>query len=137
MKHWIVAIVNIHRGVNAMKTLRRSAPNGGDTKSALSALLQRLSQGRVPRLPRHFGRWPDPGARTRRAARVRRNGSGKGPAGRVRFFGSGTNAEKDRSSGNWRYTVVAGKAKWKFRLTDTSWVMGKPMEKEVDVYDKE
>ena len=27
-------------------------------------------------------------------------GSGKGPAGRVRFFGSGTNAEKDRSSGN-------------------------------------
>jgi hypothetical protein len=42
---------------------------------------------------------------------------GKGPAGRVRFFGSRTNAEKDRSSGNWRYTVVAGKAKWKFRLT--------------------
>jgi hypothetical protein len=30
--------------------------------------------------------------------------------------GSGTNAERDRSSGNWRYTVVAGKAKWKFRL---------------------
>jgi FkbM family methyltransferase len=34
----------------------------------------------------------------------------------VRFFGSGTNAEKDRSSGNWQYTVVAGKAKWKSRL---------------------
>ena len=30
------------------------------------------SQGRVPRLPRHFGRWPNPGARTRRAARIRR-----------------------------------------------------------------
>src|ERR1035437_7761314 len=72
MRPWIVAIVNIHRGVNAMKTLRRSVPNGLDTKSALSALLQRLSQGRVPRLPRHFGRWPDPGARTRRAARIRR-----------------------------------------------------------------
>ena|SRR5208283_2504903 len=27
-------------------------------------------------------------------------GSGKGPAGRVRFFGSGTNTEKDLSSGN-------------------------------------
>jgi hypothetical protein len=42
-------------------------------------------------------------------------GSGKGPAGRVRFFGSGTNAKEDRSIGNWRYTVVAGEAKWKFR----------------------
>ena len=44
-------------------------------------------------------------------------GSGKGSAGRVRFFGSGTNAEKDRSNGNWRYTVAAGKAKWKFRIS--------------------
>jgi hypothetical protein len=35
--------------------------------------------------------------------------AGKGSAGRVRFFGSGTNAEKDRSSGNWRYAVVPGK----------------------------
>lgn len=43
-------------------------------------------------------------------------GSGKGSAGGVRFFGSGTNAEKDRSSGNWRCTVAAGKAKWKSRL---------------------
>jgi hypothetical protein len=34
----------------------------------------------------------------------------------VRFFGSGTNAEKDRSSGNWQYTVAAGKAEWIFRL---------------------
>jgi hypothetical protein len=25
---WIVAILNIHEGVNAMKTLRRSVPNG-------------------------------------------------------------------------------------------------------------
>jgi len=39
-----------------------------------------------------------------------------GMAGRVRFFGSGTNAEKDRSSGNWQYTVAAGKAKWRSRL---------------------
>jgi hypothetical protein len=38
------------------------------------------------------------------------------PAGRVRFFGSETNAEKDRSSGDWRYTFAAGKAKWVFRL---------------------
>jgi len=30
-------------------------------------------------------------------------------------LGSGRNAEKDRSSGNRRYTVIAGKAKWKFR----------------------
>ena len=28
-------------------------------------------------------------------------GPGKGPAERVRFVGSGTNAEKNRSSGNW------------------------------------
>jgi hypothetical protein len=35
---------------------------------------------------------------------------------RVRFFGSGTNAEKDRLSGNWRYTVAAGKAKRKSQL---------------------
>jgi hypothetical protein len=41
--------------------------------------------------------------------------SRQSPAGRVRIFGSGTNAEKDRSSGNWRYTVVARKAKWEFR----------------------
>jgi hypothetical protein len=40
----------------------------------------------------------------------------KGPAGRVRFFDSGRNAERDRSSGNRRYTVIAGKAKWKFRF---------------------
>jgi hypothetical protein len=32
-------------------------------------------------------------------------------------LGSGRNAEKDRSSGNRKYTVIAGKAKWKFRLT--------------------
>jgi hypothetical protein len=38
--------------------------------------------------------------------------TGLGPPA-VRLFGSGTNAEKDRSSGNWRHTVVAGKAKWK------------------------
>jgi len=31
----------------------------------------------------------------------------------VRFFGSGTNTEKDRGSGDWRYTVAAGKAKRK------------------------
>jgi hypothetical protein len=31
-------------------------------------------------------------------------------------LGSGTNAEKDRSSGNCQYTVVAGKAKWEYRL---------------------
>ena len=36
-----------------------------------SALLQHRSQGRFPRLPRHFRRRPDPGARTRRAIRVR------------------------------------------------------------------
>jgi hypothetical protein len=28
MEPWIVAIVNIHRGVNAMKTLQRSVPKG-------------------------------------------------------------------------------------------------------------
>ena len=44
------------------------------------------------------------------------SGSGKGPAGRVRFFGSGRNAEMDLSSGNRRYTVVAGKGKWKFHF---------------------
>jgi hypothetical protein len=27
------------------------------------------------------------------------------------------NAEKDRSSGNWRYIVVAGKAKWESRVS--------------------
>jgi hypothetical protein len=43
-------------------------------------------------------------------------GSGRGPAMCVLFFGSGTNSVKDRSSGNLRYTVVAGKAKWRFRL---------------------
>jgi hypothetical protein len=43
-------------------------------------------------------------------------GPGKVPAGRVRFFGSGTNAEKDRNSGNWRYTVASGKAKCEFRM---------------------
>src|ERR1035437_7305886 len=42
--------------------------------------------------------------------------SGKGTAGRVRFSGFGTNAEKDRNSGNWRYTVAGGKAKWEFPL---------------------
>lgn len=31
------------------------------------------------------------------------------------FFGSGTKTEKDRSSGNWPYTVVAGKARWESR----------------------
>ena len=55
-----------------MKTLRRSVPNRWDTESALSSLLQDLSQGRFPRFPGHFGRRPDPGARTRRATRVRR-----------------------------------------------------------------
>jgi hypothetical protein len=40
-------------------------------------------------------------------------GSGKDPAGRVQFFGSGTSAEKDRSSGNRRYTIVAGKSNGK------------------------
>jgi type VI secretion system secreted protein Hcp len=37
--------------------------------------------------------------------------SGKGLAGHPRIFGYGTHAEKDRSSGNWRYTIAAGKAK--------------------------
>jgi len=37
-------------------------------------ILQRLSQGRFPRFPRHFRRRPDPGAGTRRATRVRRIG---------------------------------------------------------------
>jgi hypothetical protein len=39
------------------------------------------------------------------------------PAGRARFLGSGRNAEKDRSSGNRRNTVIAGQAKWKSWLT--------------------
>src|ERR1035437_787189 len=55
-----------------MRTLRRSVPNGRETESALSALFQRLSQDRFPRVSRHLGRRLDPGARTRRAARVRR-----------------------------------------------------------------
>jgi type VI secretion system secreted protein Hcp len=38
-------------------------------------------------------------------------GSGKRSARRARFFGSGTNAEKDRSSGNWRYTVAAERSR--------------------------
>jgi hypothetical protein len=38
------------------------------------------------------------------------------PLWRVRFFGSGMNAEKDRGGGNWRYNFAAGKAKWKFQL---------------------
>jgi hypothetical protein len=38
-------------------------------------------------------------------------GSGKGSPWCVRFFGSGTNAEKGRGSGNGRHTVAAGKAK--------------------------
>jgi hypothetical protein len=44
-------------------------------------------------------------------------GSGKGSAGRVRLVGFGANAEKDRGSGNWRYTVAAVKAKWKSRVS--------------------
>jgi hypothetical protein len=35
----------------------------------------------------------------------------KGSAGRGRSFGSGTNTEKDRDSGHWRYNFVSGKTK--------------------------
>jgi hypothetical protein len=35
----------------------------------------------------------------------------------LRFVGSRTNAKKDRSSGNCRFTVVTNKEKWKSRLS--------------------
>jgi hypothetical protein len=40
-------------------------------------------------------------------------GYGKGLAMHVGFFGSGTNAENGRGSGNGRYTDTARYAKWK------------------------
>jgi hypothetical protein len=53
---------------------------------------------------------------------------GKVSAGCVRFFGSGTNAEKDRSSGNWWYTFVAWKTKWKFQLIWSESVQNKDLQ---------
>ena len=47
----------------------------------------------------------------------------KGPAGHVRFLGFGKNAEKDLSSGDRPYTVIAGKTTWEFRLR-APWATG-------------
>src|ERR1022692_2514872 len=46
----------INAGFKVTKTLWRSTPNGLETKRTLSALLQRLNQGRFPRIAGHFGR---------------------------------------------------------------------------------
>src|ERR1022692_179434 len=46
----------INAGFKVTKTLWRSTPNGLETKRTLSALLQRLNQGRFPRITGHFGR---------------------------------------------------------------------------------
>ncbi|MGA8555270.1 MAG: hypothetical protein WB630_12700, partial [Candidatus Acidiferrales bacterium] len=60
---WIIAIINIHAAVKAMKTIQRSVPNGRETKSTLSAVVQYFFEGRFPGIVSDFQSWSDSGSR--------------------------------------------------------------------------